>query len=275
MPRKAKDHGWKRDPKVTKTGQRGGPPPNGHVRRCQGRNEYLTKRDGKPTQCGRWALIGRDYCGRCGKGRSLWKPKVARGWYSKYAGDALSAKLEEMRSAPPDERISLESEIDVARVLAAQTLQIFDLVVVQGEVGTADEETARVMKAQASIALRDAMSFVAGIIDKAARVRTLSEGTIDVELVGYIVHQVQKVIEKRVVALPNGRAICDLIVEDMQGIKMPQTQHTMVDASDRAREVRGLMAAMDITVMGAEVDDVVGDNGSNNGNGRVIENGRG
>lgn len=245
--------GWKRDPSVK---QIKSCPPDGHVRRCQGRNEYLTRLRGENVQCGRWALRGLDYCRRHGSTRKRHTPKAVANWYSKYAGPLLRDKLEEMRAAPPDQRVALESEIDMARVLAAQTIACFDKICVQGEVGSADETTAQLMRAQATVAARDAMSFVAGIVDKAARVRSLSEGTIDLELVNYIIVQVQKIIEQRIVPLPNGVKLCNQIVEDMKGIALPNQMHDSRSAQSRALEVRGLLQAMDLTVMGATVNEI-------------------
>lgn len=254
------DHGWLNDPNVRRKGH-GGRVPEGHVRRCQGINHYLTERNGKPTQCGRWAIIGRRYCKRHGGAERRRKPGVAaRRWYSKHAGAALQAKLDEMRNAPPDERISLESEIDMARVLALQSVAIFDKVCVQGETGTADAETARTMNAQATIACRDAMSFVAGIIDKAARVRASSSGTVDLELMGYLVHQVQAVIERHIVPLEGGHALCDKITADLNAIKLPDKQHHSATAEERAIEIREALHAMDLSVTPA----------GTNGNGRQI-----
>ncbi len=252
---KAFDHGWPIDPSVTKHGQTGGPPPDGHPRRCQGLNRYLSARAGKGIQCGRWALVGRSYCRQHGGTQERLKTNVAaRRWYSKHAGSALRAKLDEMSNAPPDERISLESEIDVARVLAVQSIACFDKICVQGETGTADEETAMVMKAQATVAAREAMSFVAGIVDKAAKVRSVSQGTIDLELVGYIVHQVQSVIERHIVPLKDGHALCDRIVADLNAIRMPDRQHAETTADDRAAEVRALLGEMDMSVTGASMN---------------------
>ena len=163
-----------------------------------------------------------------------------------------------MQDAPPDERISLESEIDVARVLAVASIACFDKVCVQGDTGTADEETAQVMKAQATVAAREAMIFVAGIVDKAAKVRSLSQGTIDIELVGYIIHQVQAVIERHVT--PVDKSLVDRIVADLNLIRMPDRQHAEASADDRAADVRALMAEMDTTVTGL----------SRNGNGKAV-----
>tara|TARA_R110002096_G_C14661938_1_gene728472 strand:- start:62393 stop:63148 length:756 start_codon:yes stop_codon:yes gene_type:complete len=244
------DHGWLKDPNVKRLGH-GGQPPDGHVRRCQGINRYLTEKNGKPTQCGRWALKERNYCTRHGGSQRRYKKSVAaRRWYSKHAGDALRGKLDEMRDAPPDERISLESEIDMARVLAIQSVAIFDKVCVQNETGTSTHEQAAVLRAQATIACRDAMAFVAGIVDKAARVRSVSDGTIDVELVGYIVHQVQAVIERHITPLEGGKALVDKIAEDLNDIRMPSAQHGEKSADERAADIRNSLKGMDLSVQG-------------------------
>ncbi len=248
---KAINHNWPNDPNVKREGN-GGRAPDGHTRRCQGRNAYLTEREGKPIQCGRWALIGRTYCARCGGKQPQHKLKVAaRRWYSKHSGVALKARLDEMANAPPDERISLESEIDVARVLAVESIACFDKICVQGNTGTAEGAAAQIMKAQATIAARDAMTFVANIIDKAAKVRASSQGTIDVELIGYLIHQVQAIIERHIVSIPKiGKTLCDKITEDLNNIRMPDRQHAETSADDRAANVRNIMAEMDLSVTG-------------------------
>ncbi len=165
----------------------------------------------------------------------------------------MKAKLEELAAKPPDERLSLLEELDMARVLALENVQMFDVVCVQGNTGTFEGAEAAALQAQVSRATREAMLFVASIAERAAKVRATSEGTIDLELTDYLVHQIQAVLEYRLANIKNGPKILKKIAEDIKQIAVPKRMHgasPMVESDERAAELRARLAEMDTTVMG-------------------------
>ena len=275
MKRKDIERTWFKDPKVTNKGMPNGSAllPN-HPRRCQAANAFLTEKEGKPIQCGRVAIKDRDYCARHGGKQPSYNKAVSqRRWYSKHAGPTMRAALEELAAAPPDERISLEAEIDMARLISVEAVGMFDKICVQGLTGGATGDDAIALQIKAGQACKDALTFVSNIIDKAAKVRATSQGTIDVELVGYIVHQVQAVMERHITPLPNGKELIDAIAISLKGIKMPNVQHGTQSPEDKATEVRSMLRQMDLTVMSAPKEKTdktitIAANGSSNGNGK-------
>jgi len=245
----AKDWNWPKDPSVKIDLTRPGAPPDGHVRRCQARNEFLTKQEGKNIQCGRWARRERNYCGRHGGSHGRYKMTYGRRlWYSKHAGASLRERLAEMRNAPPEDRISLDAEIDLARVLAEESVKIFDKVCIEGDTGTMKGHERALMQAKATGACREALAFVASVVDKAAKVRASSDYTVDVEHIDYIIHQVQMIIERFVIPLKNGKDLCDKIAVAMKDIKLPDTQHSPQSAEERAAAVRVALGTMDKSI---------------------------
>lgn len=172
---------WDKDPSVKYDGSGGGPPP-GHVRRCQSRNRQRT-------QCGRWAIVGSQYCQFHGGRRPLTYNKM--GIYSKRASAKLKQKLEELQELTADERIDLSEEIDVARVLAERAINMYDEMVIQ-EKGDARS------KASAAMVLKDALRHVSELVAQHARVQAIAADKVSVHNLKWIADQVCKIIKEEI-----------------------------------------------------------------------------
>ena len=185
MPRKAKDHGWLNDPSVK--ANRGGPPPEGHVRRCQGALKAPHR------QCPYWALKGRRYCGPHGGRIPLHKTKQTLGYLSKNAGATLSEKLMELSQLDPEERNCLAEEVDMQRILTQRSVKIFELCCLEPD---PEGKVTSAMKAKATEGLRKSLLDVSEIVAKSAMIRAKNADVVGVEDLGFVVHQVKTIIEK-------------------------------------------------------------------------------
>ncbi len=186
-------------------------------------------------QCGRWAVTGRRYCKRHNGAHPQFHRTCMAGYYSVNAGPALKAKLEELAQSSPGDRMSLKEEVDFVRMLALEAVALFDAALVSTDDGT---------KARAAACARGAMESVAGMVEKAARVRSVAQDTIDLEQVDYIVAQVVQIIERRVARV--NKELADEIMADIADIKMPDVQHR--DSRAIAEDVVQTLRAMNGTI---------------------------
>lgn len=188
-------------------------PPDGHPRRCQARSRRMQR------QCRKWALQGRRFCPTHGT-KPLYRNANVRGYYSQNAGPRLRQVLEELRTAPPEERMSLADEIDLARMLTERHVRIFEATCVGEQSDKASDE----LKAAAIAGLRRALSHVSDMVTKAAKVRALHDGTVDAEGVDYIVAQVVKIVEDEI--RDKDPSMADRVVARMEQIRLPQNTRT-------------------------------------------------
>ncbi len=165
---------------------------------------------------------------------------MKRNHYSKRAGPTLKAKLAELAEAAPHERHSLESEIDVMRLAADEAMQLFELTCI-----TKADTTSASSKAIALSLVRDAMTGVGVMVEKASKVRATSQSTVDLQFLDFIVGQVQKIIERHVT--PISLDAVDRIIDDLNDIALPDRLHKNT-APAAARQIREAMRAMDDTL---------------------------
>lgn len=161
-------------------------------------------------------------------------------WYTRRAGPILRERLEELRTAAPDERHSLADEVDLARLMAQRNVAIYDTVVLDGK--GSDE-----LQAMATAGLRGALNHVSEIVSKAARVHVVSSTVIELEHIDYVLQQVTRIIEEEVA--DKDKAIADAVINRIAEIKLPE-QRGAVDAEDTARELRSALSEMDTTIGG-------------------------
>jgi hypothetical protein len=188
---------WFKDESVIYDGSGGGPPPN-HPRRCQSRNAF-------GTQCGRWALVGRDYCQKHG-GRNHNARKVLANYYSKHAGKKLSDLLAELALQNDDERLSLAEEIDVARLNASRVLNLFEKIVIEESFTGADgkqldltAETKMKLKSSCANAVKESLDQVSSLVQAMAKVEALKADKISVNNIKWVVNRIMRLIEEIVV----------------------------------------------------------------------------
>ena len=162
-------------------------------------------------------------------------------WYARRAGPVLRQRLEELRELSPDERHSLSDEVDLARLLAERSLQIYDAAVVQNQ-GSDD------LKAAAVAGMRNALNHVSDIVAKASKVHAVSSSVVELEHIDYVLQQVVRIIEEEVAGVD--KKLADTVVDRLSGIKLPEAQGAEADAEDKARMLREALADMDSTVGG-------------------------
>lgn len=247
-------HGWLLDPSVRNTVQPGAPgvaqkPPEGHVRRCQ----RAKSKSRPPAQCRNWACRGEAFCHYHGGGhRSLWRGRrIDLRFYDSALGPTLREKLRQMSEEPPDDRLSLLEESDLARLTAIRSLRIFEATCVDPE--TADRASDE-LKGAATAAARGAIEYVCDTVMKAAKVRALNESTYDVEQLDYFVGQVGRIVNDEVGSLPGGPDLVAAVTKRLRAIKLPgrdRAKMTTDDARERAERIRDQLAEMDESVPSA------------------------
>lgn len=223
---------WPQDPSI-KTTPLDGLPPEGHVRRCQGRSPRFSKQAGYDVQCVNWALKDSNRCGRHIKDKKHYYKASMAGYYSMNAGPLLKAKLEQLAAQAPQDRQSLSDEVDFVRMLALESVALFEATI---ESGKAD------LQSRAAAIARGAMESVATMVEKHARVKATSESTIDLEQVDYIIAQIVRIIEHRVAAV--NKPLADKVIADISDIRMPDTQHSATDPRDIAHDVIATLKLM-------------------------------
>jgi len=159
---------------------RGGKCPPDHPRRCKALRHDRS-------QCERYALKDSNYCSFHG-GRRADKHRVRIDhlpkFYSKRLGPTLTARLEELTGAAPSEQLSLLEELSLMRVLAGDTVALYD-----AAVGTEKTE----LVANAGMLLRDALRQVADMCEKAARVDALAKDKISIHHLSFVVNQIVRI----------------------------------------------------------------------------------
>lgn len=211
-----------------------------HPRRCKGTSRRRKARGDPDPRCRRWAARGYDYCKKHNGGTRPLINMGKRNTYSNRVGATLQARLAELAEEPPHERHSLQNEVDVMRLAASEALAIFDLVCIQ----EADKSSAG-LKANAASVVKDAMQSVALVVEKAAKVRAISQSTIDLEFLDFVVGQVQRIIERHVT--PISLDAVDRIVNELNEIALPDRLHKKA-APAAARQIREAMSAMDQSI---------------------------
>lgn len=164
------------------------------------------------------------------------------GRYSRGLGDTLAGRLAELQSEKPQQRHSLEEEVDVARAIAERALSTFDQVCVR----EADKASAAAKSLTIQMA-RDAMTHVSDVVLKAAKVRAISREVVDVELLGWLTREVEKILTRR---FENGavpRDVVDGILEEMRAIELPERTSSKAGRAE-AQQIVAALAEMDVTV---------------------------
>lgn len=133
-------------------------------------------------------------------------------FYSKNAGPQLRALLEELASRG-DERLSLAGEIDASRALSLQAFKLFDA-------ATSSDKASIETRLAAASHLRSSMEAVGDLAVRAARIAALSNETVRVEAIGWVVEQVAAVIDR--VVREERPDLADAAVEAIKGIKLPK-----------------------------------------------------
>lgn len=160
-------------------------PPEGHARRCQAVNRQ------SGLQCKNWAIKGRRFC-RFHGGKQPLISMGSKGRYASQVSTALGEKLAKMAEEPDDERLSLAEEVDVARVLTSRALKIYDLAI-NGR-GADGQEASEEIRQAAAQGLNQALEATSRLVERFAKVNTLTSGFITAKQIGFLVAQFNKII---------------------------------------------------------------------------------
>jgi hypothetical protein len=141
--------------------------------------------------------------------------------------------LEVYAKESPDEKHSLDDEIDAARVLAEQAMVAYDVAVVQQK-GSSE------LQAFAADHLKASLVNVGDIVAKASKVRKESQGVVDIEMLNYIVVQVTEIIEQEL--RDKNSYLADKVVERLNAIALPEKnkasdKHLVHKLKDALKEI--------------------------------------
>lgn len=209
---------WKIDPslKRQRPGEaKGGSPPEGHPRRCQG-----VKRNGR--QCGQWAAADneRPFCKRHSGGKKKFHlPKT--NIYTRRATKAFADVLMEFKQ-DDDSLASLEAEIEVSRCLAAESVKLFD----EAHYGPKADSVSEDAKDTARRLVSKAMREVSALLEKHAKIKALKGNTFNPDQVEQLLVQVSRIIEKHVPAEALPTAMKE--IEDLKFATRPDKTHLTI-----------------------------------------------
>lgn len=139
-------------------------------------------------------------------------------FYSKHAATKLKDLLEQA-AASGDERLVLDEEIDVSRVLALRSIQLFEVTCLDT---TNNEKVSVDLKAAAIAGARNAMSHVADLVVKAAKIRALDASSAIAPAIDLVVQQVTKAIEEEIASVD--KQLADRLIARLEDIHLPTSE---------------------------------------------------
>lgn len=157
--------------------------------------------------------------------------------YMNNAGPKLRELMLALAKESPDERNSLDDEVDAARLLADQAVQMYDVAVIRGH---GDPETQVV----ACNVLKSALSHVRDIVVASSKVRSTNKAMVDVGAIDYVVTQITSVIEQEL--RDKYPVLADIIVERIKNLALPKENE-----KDIALRLREVIESMDESVPGS------------------------
>lgn len=213
---------------------------------------HSAKRRSNPLQrCGKYCVVGYRRCLSHAphlykKGRLQHRQrKDLKGYYSRTAGVELKKRLEELASDDPSRRHSLQEEIDLARIASTRAVALFEAACL----GTtkASEEAQHLALA----GVRRAIDHVTSVVSAAAKVRSISLETVDVEQLDYIIDQVVMILEEEVLPVA-GREALDAVTMRLRTIKLPErrTRNGAADPTAVAKMLRDAAGGIEASVTG-------------------------
>lgn len=179
--------------------------PEGHPRRCQGYNWFKA-------QCGRWAMRGSNYCPKHGGRRKRICGYMGQ-HYSRHAGAKLKTILQQLQEDRPDERLSLEDEVDLARATTLRSIKLWE---------AAEESDNDEARGLATALVRDSINHVSNVVKNAAQVSALTKQTIKVGDVGYVIAQVTRILEDELGGSDAGKLVLDRITKRFDELRLPE-----------------------------------------------------
>lgn len=168
------------------------------------------------------------------------------GRYTKGLGETLAGRLAELQSEKPQQRHSLEEEVDVARAIAERALLTFDQVCIR----EADKASVTAKSLVVQMA-REAMTHVSDVVLKAAKVRSISREVVDVELLGWLTREVEKILSRRFETGAVPRDVIDGVLEELRSIELPERTSSKAGRAE-ASQIVAAMVEMDTSIPDVE-----------------------
>ena len=185
-------------------------PPPMHPRRCQSTNRHRE-------QCTLWATRGDNVCHFHKKRGALYASSRLKGFYTRRAGPVLREKIEELEATALNEKLSLEGEVDMARILAERAIALFERACIDPDgVAKSSQET----KAMAISAARSALTHVSNLVAEASKTRLINNEVLDTRGVDFVIAQVLEILEKMVRPLV-GDEVMTLVIDAFKAIRVP------------------------------------------------------
>lgn len=156
-------------------------------------------------------------------------------YYSHLAGPALKEKLAELSGLTSDERLALDDEIDMARVLTERSVRIFEATCLNGNDVKPELRTLAIQQ------LRSSLGFVTETVQKAAKTRALNEGLVGLQDLDYVLGQVIKIADRVFGHLVGTDAMTDF-ANDVRSVRLPE-RGTIAEPEDRAAKIRQFLEA--------------------------------
>lgn len=237
-------------------------PPADHPRRCQHLRTYGAYIG---TRCKKWALKGATRCARHGGrtqqrfGGKISTPKfVAQGtkglpvFYGKVLGKTLHDKLKELVEAPNHEQLNMREEVHLAKISAADMVQLYDGVSTLLESCPDDNQRKKLAEAKlvTGAQMRAVLGDVIDMCDKVVRIEAGLHDKVTIQNIVIIVNQISRLayevfgeehmdkcleFERRIkaeVRLPSEGPEGTTITPDQDVLEMDDTIPALPDFSD-------------------------------------------
>ncbi len=185
-----------------------GKPPADHARRCQAQSRHTRKR------CWKWALKGVRTCAFHG-GRTAQKYQRNGGRsslrYSKYLSKTLESKVEELTQGRHDSQLNLYDELALMRVMASDTIKLYDAALTKGKESTI---------ANATALMQSALTEVRDMCLAASRVERDAEDKISARSISLFINQIVRCIQR---VIPDDDALVMRLETDIrETVRLPE-----------------------------------------------------
>jgi len=139
-------------------------------------------------------------------------------FYSKHAASRLKDLLKQAEESG-NERMVLDEEIDLSRILALRSIQLFEAACLDE---SNSQKTSTDIKAAAIAGARNAMSHVADLVMRAAKIRALDANSAIAPAVDLVVQQMVKAVEQEVATVD--KDLADRLIARLNDIHLPTSE---------------------------------------------------
>lgn len=153
----------------------------------------------------------------------------------------LSELLKDVAESSPTERVSLQEELDLSRILALRALALFNEFVLP-ESSSASYSVKKEITEQAT----KAVEMVAELALKATKIHALHRDTLDFEQLEYVVTAVSRIVSTHLNVPGISQIQRDQIIAAMKNIRLPERSSRKAShVHDTAAELRRALKEMD------------------------------